>query len=118
MRHVTLLTIDATINLLLGYCCSPFPTSWPACLGCLRQPMVFTPTYSVGFCSGSALPGLWKGAIKQASAIGLGLGGAIAINLCGGLVLCGWLVFGDLLLPLCGLIFYGFWLCFWSGSAS
>ena len=26
--------------------------------------------------------------------VGLGLGGAIAINLCGGLVLMGWLIFG------------------------
>lgn len=37
--------------------------------------------------------------------IGLGLGGAIVINLSGGLVLLGWLIFGDLYLPIRGLVF-------------
>jgi hypothetical protein len=37
--------------------------------------------------------------------IGLGLAGAIAINLCGGLVLLGWLIFGNLNLPLRGNLF-------------
>ena len=35
----------------------------------------------------------------------IGLDGAVAINLCGGLVLAGWLVFGDLGLPVRGTIF-------------
>jgi len=34
--------------------------------------------------------------------VGLGLGGAIAINLCGGLVLMGWLIFGRLEIPIHG----------------
>ena len=38
------------------------------------------------------------------SIIGLGLVGAICINLCGGLVLFIWLVFGNLTLPLRGII--------------
>ncbi|MGB7095421.1 MAG: hypothetical protein WBD62_12335 [Anaerolineales bacterium] len=37
--------------------------------------------------------------------VGLGLGGAVAINLCGGAVLIGWLIFGDLHLPLGGTVF-------------
>jgi hypothetical protein len=37
--------------------------------------------------------------------IGLGLGGAIAINLCGGFVLAIWLLYGSLNLPLRGQIF-------------
>lgn len=36
---------------------------------------------------------------------GLGLAGAVAINLCGGVVLLGWLLFGKLSLPLRGNIF-------------
>jgi hypothetical protein len=35
----------------------------------------------------------------------LGVGGAIAINLCGGLCLAGWLVFGGLEIPLRGQLF-------------
>ena len=37
--------------------------------------------------------------------IGLGLGGAIAINLCGGVVLAMWLASGKLMIPLHGLVF-------------
>lgn len=36
---------------------------------------------------------------------GLGLGGAIAINLCGGLVLAAWLILGKLSIPLRGKVF-------------
>ena len=36
---------------------------------------------------------------------GLGLAGAIAINLCGGLVLAAWLLFGSLDMPLRGYLF-------------
>ncbi len=78
MRRVTLLTIDASINLLLG----------------------------VLFGIGIAL--MLERRNRRGTGLGLGLGGAIAINLCGGLVLCGWLVFGDLSLPLRGLIFLWF----------
>jgi len=37
--------------------------------------------------------------------VGLGLGGAIAINLCGGLVLVFWLITGNLSIPIRGQIF-------------
>ena len=37
--------------------------------------------------------------------MGLGLGGAFAINLCGGLVLTAWLIFGQLDIPTGGRIF-------------
>lgn len=42
---------------------------------------------------------------KPQGLIGLGLGGAVAINLCAGLVLAAWLIFGGLDLPLRGLVF-------------
>jgi len=42
---------------------------------------------------------------SSAKAVGLGLAGAVAINLCGGVVLIGWLLFGDLSLPVGGTIF-------------
>jgi hypothetical protein len=37
--------------------------------------------------------------------VGLGLGGAIAINLSGGIVLLGWLLFGGMELPAVGSVF-------------
>jgi hypothetical protein len=40
----------------------------------------------------------------QKKLIGLGLGGAVAINLCGGTALVGWLLFGDLGIPIRGTI--------------
>jgi uncharacterized membrane protein len=39
---------------------------------------------------------------KRKAFVGLGLGGAIAINLCGGLCLAGWLVFGGFEIPIRG----------------
>ena len=42
---------------------------------------------------------------KTETIVGLGLGGAIAINLCGGIVLALWLIFGNLQIPIKGQIF-------------
>ena len=42
---------------------------------------------------------------KQGGMVGLGLGGAVAINLSGGFVLLLWLIFGDLNIPFRGLFF-------------
>ncbi len=48
---------------------------------------------------------IWEGIRGDGQLVGLGLGGAIAINLSGGLALTGWLLFGDLSLPLRGQLF-------------
>lgn len=42
---------------------------------------------------------------KDEHMVGLGLAGAITINLCGGIVLIGWLIFGNLELPVRGNLF-------------
>ena len=42
---------------------------------------------------------------KQGGMVGLGLGGAVAINLSGGIVLTYWLLFGNLAIPLRGQLF-------------
>ena len=42
---------------------------------------------------------------KQEGMVGLGLGGAVAINLSGGFALILWLIFGDLHIPLRGYFF-------------
>ena len=42
---------------------------------------------------------------KQGGIVGLGLGGAVAINLSGGLLLTLWLIFGNLNIPFRGYLF-------------
>jgi hypothetical protein len=99
-----LLFIDGFVNLLLGVallCFDPV-AAW------LGVPASDTPFYpmilgAVLFGIGTAL--IWEGVRGDAQLVGLGLGGAIAINLCGGLALTGWLLFGDLSLPLRGQLF-------------
>ena len=66
----------------------------------------FYPNILGGVLIGIALALLAETISKRSqSATGLGLFGAILINLCGGVVLLFWLLFGDLNLPLKGDIF-------------
>ena len=108
MRHVTLLTLDATINLLLGVLLLAFSDGLASLLGVPPAAHGFYPNILGGVLFGIGIALLMERRNKTGIGIGLGLGGAIAINLCGGLVLGGWLVFGDLSLPLRGLIFLWF----------
>jgi len=96
-----LLTIDAIINLALGAVLIIFPASVVDFLGVPQAVSSFYPSIlgAVLFGIGIAL------IIEIYKTTGLGLLGAIAINLCGALTLAGWLSFGDLLLPLRGQIF-------------
>ena len=104
-----LLRIDAAINFLLGILLLfsiPFPQQLSAFLG--------VPTIEQGFYSsilGGVLIGIGISLLLESNRqtyqqmVGLGLAGAIGINLSGGLVLLGWLLFGNLDLPLRGSIF-------------
>ncbi len=99
-----LLAVDAVINLLLGLLLLFFPAG---ILELFTLPQTNTFFYSsilggVIFGIGIALSlEILKGAIELQ---GLGLAGAIAINLSGGGILLFWLIFGNLVLPLKGLI--------------
>lgn len=98
MNH--LLLVDAIINLLLGAFLLFFPTSLVEVLGIPMSEQVFYPSIL-----GAVLFGIGIALIVQLrSDHGLGLLGAIAINLCGGVALALWLVFGDLSLSTRGLI--------------
>ena len=99
-----LLVIDAIINYALGILCLLYPFAAPA----VGVPVVDNSFYpqilgAVLFGIGIALTieyfrkgGQW---------IGLGLAGAIAINLSGGTVLILWLIFGNLAIPVRGFVF-------------
>jgi len=99
-----LLVADAVINLILGALLSFFPAG---ILEYFSLPPTNTYFYSsilggVIFGIGLALTLEWqKGKVGLS---GLGLAGAIAINLFGGGTLFYWLIFGDLDIPLKGII--------------
>ena len=99
-----LLAIDAIINYALGILCFYYPYLAPV----VGVPIVENPFYpnllgAVVFGIGIALTIEYFR--KGEGLVGLGLGGAVAINLTGGFVLILWLVFGDLPIPFRGFVF-------------
>jgi hypothetical protein len=99
-RSVILL-LDAVINVVLGVALLFF--SWSASfLGIPEASNAFYPTILGGVLFGIGLALLWEAFRSDAQPPGLGLAGAIAINLSGGFVLILWLLLGDLSLPLRG----------------
>ncbi|MEJ2222537.1 MAG: hypothetical protein P8X80_17245 [Desulfobacterales bacterium] len=105
MNRSTLLKADAAINLILGILLMAFPAALVKALGI---PMSDPPFYAAilgGVLFGIGLALLIECYRKSSRFIGLGLSGAIAINLCGGCVLAAWLLSDKLSLPLRGQIF-------------
>ena len=98
-KHKTLLFIDGVINIALGIFLLFFPLGTARLLGIPGSDTDFYPTIlgAVLFGIGIALLIERFGASK--STRGLGLGGAIAINFCGGIALLVWLVVGSLAVP-------------------
>jgi hypothetical protein len=104
MNRKGILLIDAMINFVLAILLGIFPKDIIAYLG---LPVVTNPFYAsilggVFFGIGIAL--LMSRSQKRAYSGGLGLRGAIAINLSGGTVLALWLLFGSLDVPTHGKI--------------
>jgi hypothetical protein len=93
------LLVDAVVNLLLGLPLVFFPGEVGQILG---LPPLETPFYASIL--GAVLVGIGLALIIECRgtrlpASGLGLGGALSINLCGVAVLAVWLAFGTLDLP-------------------
>ncbi|MGD9181813.1 MAG: hypothetical protein PVG15_10085 [Desulfobacterales bacterium] len=105
MRHTTLLKADAAINFILGILLLVFPSKLVKALGVPMADSSFYPSILGGVLLGIGLALLIESYRQSNRLIGLGLGGAIAINLCGGFVLAIWLLYGSLNLPLRGQIF-------------
>ena len=100
-----LLEVDSIVNLLLGISLVFFPAQL---MDLFDLPKVATFFYvnilgAVLFGIGIAL--LLERFAGEKRITGLGIGGAIAINLCGSGVLILWLLFGELELSQSGLIF-------------
>ena len=103
-RRDLLLLIDGLINLVLGVLLLLYPLGLAQILGVPVANCSFYPTIlgAVIFGIGMALVIERYGKIKGMT--GLGLAGAIAINLCGGMMLLLWLLCGELDIPLLGRI--------------
>ena len=102
MNKRSILLVDAVINFVLAFLLGIFPEDVISFLG---LPVVSNPFYAsilggVFFGIGIAL--LLNRSAKYRSSDGLGLRGAIAINLSGGAVLALWLIFGSLDVPIHG----------------
>jgi hypothetical protein len=106
MREKTILILDAAINFALGVLLLFFSPSIVSALGVPPAESNFYPNIL-----GSVFVGITIALLVEAfrpsgsRTAGLGLFGAIAINLCGGGVLALWLIFGNLNLPAKGVFF-------------
>lgn len=97
-----ILLADSGINFVLGILLLLFPRPLVEALGIPGAENRFYPNIlgAVLFGIGIALLVEWRR--KREGTTGLGLAGAIAINLCGAIVLATWLLFGSLEIPLRG----------------
>ena len=101
-----ILLIDFIINLFLGVLLLAYSNKLAEYLGVPKAESSFYPNILGGVFVGIALALLIEFFNKSDRITsGLGLLGAIVINLCGGIILIIWLLFGDLGLPLRGSVF-------------
>ena len=104
-KKITLL-FDAFINLILGILLLAYSPHIVKFLGVPSTQDYFYPNILGAIFIGITVALLIEAFRKRPDGfIGLGLIGAICINMCGGIVLFLWLVFGDLKIPLKGYIF-------------
>jgi hypothetical protein len=101
----TVLIVDAAINLILGFLLLIFSQELAQLLGVPATEQYFYPNILGGVLFGIGIALLIECFRRPGGLVGLGLGGAIAINLCGGLVLIAWLIFGKLSTPVHGQVF-------------
>jgi hypothetical protein len=92
-KHRVLLAVDAVVNLVLGAIMLCFPAGLVGALG-----LPPTNTYFYASLLGAVIFGIGVALVAELYGArrgvrGLGLGGAIVINLCGGGALAAWLLF-------------------------
>ena len=103
-KHKTFLLIDGVVNLILGILLLAFPLGVARLLGLPLAESNFYPTILGGVIFGIGIALILEAYGQIGGVRGLGLGGAIAINLCGAGVLAIWLVFEPPEIPLRGLV--------------
>jgi hypothetical protein len=98
-NHKLLLIIDSIINLILGIILLLFPLGIASYLGIPESELAFYPTILGAVLLGIGIALLIELNNASSKFSGLGLGGAIVINLLGSIVLLIWLIFTDLHIP-------------------
>jgi len=101
-KHKNLLLVDGIANLALGVLLLLFPVGMAELLGVPISKNNFYPTLLGGVIFGIGVALMIERYGFEKKIRGLGLGGAITINLCGSLVLLGWLIFSPPAIPLRG----------------
>ena len=104
LKHKILLLIDCIVNLFLGILLLLFPIGIIELLGLPQTNTNFYPSILGAVIFGIGLSLFLELAGHEKKFRGLGLGGAILINIVGSLVLIFWLIFGSLTIPLKGQI--------------
>jgi uncharacterized membrane protein len=104
MKKSPILLLDALVNLVLGIILLIYSPSIIKELGLPVTHQYFYPNILGAVLFGIGIALIIEFSSKESSFVGLGLGGAITINLCGGIVLLLWLIWGQLSLPVTGKI--------------
>lgn len=103
MNRSVLICIDAVVNLLLGLLLIVFPYDVAKFVGVPNVDSAFYPSIL-----GAVLFGIGVALVLEfvkSPFRGLGLAGAVSINMLGGAVLACWLLLGELKIPLRGYVF-------------
>jgi hypothetical protein len=103
-KQEILLSIDGLINLVLGILLILFPLGVADILGVPNAGTNFYPTILGGVIFGIGIALFIERYGFKHNVRGLGLGGAIIINICGALVLLIWLILNPFDLPMRGYI--------------
>jgi hypothetical protein len=104
IKQEILLSVDGYINVILGILLLLFPLGMSEILGVPKSNTDFYPTILGGVIFGIGIALFIERYGFRYKIRGLGLGGAIAINICGALVLLIWLLINPFDLPLKGYI--------------
>ncbi len=102
MNRPVVLWADAAINLMLGVLLLLFYPKMAQVLGVPWEEQRFYPTVLGAVLVGIGIALLIECFGRQGAFVGLGLGGAVAINLCAAIAIAIWLSAGPLELPLRG----------------
>lgn len=104
MKHSPVLLLDALINLVLGIILLVLSPPIIEVLGLPVTDQYFYPNILGAILFGIGIALIIEFYRKESTFVGLGLAGAITINMCGGIVLLLWLIWGHLSLPATGKI--------------
>jgi hypothetical protein len=102
--HQNLLVADGTVNVILGILLLFFPAGFASFFGLPQENNYFYASILGAVLFGIGISLFQERTRLNKGSAGLGLAGAITINLCGSLVLIGWLLFGGLVMPVRGFI--------------